>query len=224
MLKTTHKRLFLLGVVGIGNRVYRQDWASGSLTFTMSHKPCRTIVFNAFSLFSALPTCCCPFCLSTLGKLVDLETFFLFSPNLVGDTALTVTAHAFFDLNLLIRRSSPSISLEYTYFLAPELTKEIVKQALSNFTYLVEPEKVSKPTTVALNSQFASENENKEQNAIKNQEAFQLNQLADLSKSQEELNQEIAADVLQKILRFMTLKQEIRTLLGEKAEQVFSSF
>ncbi|WP_225225863.1 hypothetical protein, partial [Komarekiella delphini-convector] len=50
--------------------------------------------FNAFSLFPALPTCCCPFCLSTPGKLVDLKTFFLVFPNLVGDTALTVTAHA----------------------------------------------------------------------------------------------------------------------------------
>ncbi len=100
MLKTTHKRLFLLGVVGIGNRVYRQNWASSSLTFTMSHRSCRTIVLTPSLYSRRIPSCCCPFCLSTPGKLVDLETFFLFSPNLVGDTALTVTAHTSFYIGI----------------------------------------------------------------------------------------------------------------------------
>ena len=109
MLITTHTRLFLLGVVGIGNRICRQNWASGSLTFTLSHRSCQTVVFNAFSPFLALPTCCCPLRLSTLGGLVDLETFFSVSPNLVGDTALTVAAHTF-----------RNISIQYVFSLKPD--------------------------------------------------------------------------------------------------------
>ncbi|NEU84564.1 hypothetical protein [Nostoc sp. UIC 10630] len=61
MFKTTHKRLFLLGVVGIGNRVYRQNWASGSLTFTMSHKSCRTLVLTPSLYFRLYQHAVVPF-------------------------------------------------------------------------------------------------------------------------------------------------------------------
>ncbi len=61
MLKTPHKRLFLLDVVGIGNRIYRQNWASSSLTFTMSHKSCRTIVLTPSLYFRLYQHAVVPF-------------------------------------------------------------------------------------------------------------------------------------------------------------------